>query len=399
MPTEQGAVPFRQNFFNNLGLRHIYGDRTTSVAKINKRSYLRLTNPDPDIVVAEAEKIIQQGPLRGISFIEANKRGYYVYEGAPEALAWWAPHRLERQFIGRLAHAVGGDTPFILDVACGTGFVAKVLAAETDAKVLGIDSEASFDDMFGIDRLPYTPGGVSLRKRDVWNVVNTLGPKYPPKLYRERRELLKRLQRGKPSVVFRSQKYPFSSSALEGVNRVNEGVEELYDEMKRIQEIAPLYKTPSPIDLVICSFMPDGLDLTVPIRDGIYPKGIVYIRQMRGGTGAGDYYLYDYLNMENAESLRYSQISFNPGEHYKVVARWPTPSRNNWLASEGDKLRNPMTAEVVVQLRKDIVLSKIEESTSPSYPWDNDIEVFLGKVLRKDLFFAGIEQATNSLFV
>ena len=32
------------------------------------------------------------------------------------------------------------------------------------------------------------------------------------------------------------------------------------------------------LDLVICSFMPSTADLTIPIRDGINPKAIVYIR-------------------------------------------------------------------------------------------------------------------------
>ncbi len=399
MATEQGIINSGQDFFNSLRLRHIYGDLNTIEAKINKRSFLRLTNPDPDIVAAEAERIIQAGPLRGISFIEANKQGYFVYEGAPVPLAWWAPHRFERQFLTRLAHSLTGEFPFILDVACGTGLLAKLLAAETDAKVVGLDPGEIFNEMSGIDRLPDTPGNILLRKKDVWKAVNTYGPKYPYQLNRERRELLKRLKREPEKVsIFLSPEYPYSSSAKEGFNRPNEGVEELSDEVKRIQEIAPLYKAPSPIDLVICSFMPVGADLTVPIRDGIYPKGIVYVRQMRGGTGTGDYFLYEYLNPESSKRLRYSQISFNPGEHYQVVARWPTPSQNNWHASETNKLQSPMTAEVVVQLRKDVVLAKTDRITCPSYPWDQDIEDFLGQVLRKELFFAGIEQATNSLF-
>ncbi|KAF0247639.1 MAG: hypothetical protein FD167_2957, partial [bacterium] len=185
--------------------------------------------------------------------------------------------------------------------------------------------------------------------------------------------------------------------AFNGVN-VPEEVEQLSDEVRRLQEITPLYTTPSPVDLAVSSFMANKVELTIPIRDGIHPKCIVYVRHIRGITGAGDYFLEEF----DPESLRYSQISFNPGEHYRVVARWPTPIQLDWYnrdrrSSLDDILSlHSMTAEVVVQLRKDVILAKTESTTSPSYPWDQDIEALVGE--EKGIFFAGIEQASDSLF-
>lgn len=254
--------------------------------------------------------------------------------------------------------------------------------------------------MFNFRRLPDTPGDVTFLKRDVWNVVDTFGPKYPAGLNRERRQLLRKLKREPDhKSIFSVPEYPFFAGV--SINMPNQDVEPLYDEVRRLQEITPLHTDPSPVDIVICSFMPSKVDLTIPIRDGIYPKCIVYVRQVSGATGAGDYFLEDL----NPESLRYSQISFNPGEHYEVVARWPTPNKQdvNNANIERPELEDilplrPMTAEVVIQLRKDVMPVQTEEVILQSHPWDQEIEDFFVSEREKGLFFDGINEATRALF-
>ena len=113
---------------------------------------------------------------------------------------------------------------------------------------------------------------------------------------------------------------------------------------------------------------------------------------MRGGTGAGDYFL---MGWPYPEVLRYSQISFNPGENYQVVARWPTPSLNDWHRRNEIK-QNNVTAEVIVQLRKDVTLVGTDRIASPAYPWDQDIEELVG--WRRQSYLGEIEQVTQSLF-
>lgn len=383
-----------QSFFDSVSLGHIYGDRNTVQVKINKRSYMRLADPNPDVVRTEGMKIIEEHGLRGLRAAEATREGYFVYEGMPYALAWWTPHKAERELLVRLAHSLTNDTPFILDVPCGTGFLARLLATETDSRVVGLDSgKGDLLGMFNFRRLPDTPGDVALLKRDVWNVIDTLGPKYPSYLNRERRQLLRQLRR-EPE-----HEYPFFAAT--GINVTNERAEPLSDEIRRLQEITPLHTDPSPVDVVVCSFMPDKADLTIPIRDGIYPKCIVYVRQISGGTGAGDYFLEDL----NPESLRYSQISFNPGEYYEVVARWPTPNKQDVNNKDMEKPEledilplRPMTAEVVVQLRKDVVPVQTSEVSLQSHPWDQEIEDFFISDREKWLFFGGINEASRLLF-
>lgn len=393
-----------QSFFDAVHLGQIYGDRNTVSVRINKQSYMLLTDPDPEVVMAEGMKIIEKNRLRGLRWAEATKRGYFAYEGMPYALAWWIPHRMEREFLVRLARSVTNVTPLILDVGCGTGFLARLMAAETEAEVVGVDYGTKGDrirlGLFTFDRLPDTPGNVTLLKRDVWNVVDTFGPKYPAPLNRERRQLLRKLRRApKHDSIFFGPEYPFFADA--SINVSNQNMEPLSGEIRRLQEITPLYTEPSSVDVAICSFMPTRVELTIPIRDGIFPKCIVYVRQISGGTGAGDYFLEDF----NPESLRYSQISFNPGEHYETVARWKTPNKQdlNNVDIERPELEDilrlhSVTAEVVVQLRKNVVPAQTGEVTLPSHPWDQEIEEFFITDRERGAFFDGINEAARLLF-
>lgn len=108
-----------QGYFDSFSLGHIYGDRNTVSARINKRSYMRLADPNPDVVMAEGMKIIQKHGLRGLRTAEATREGYFVYEGMPYALAWWTPHRVERELLVRLVHSLTNNTPLMLDVDAG----------------------------------------------------------------------------------------------------------------------------------------------------------------------------------------------------------------------------------------------------------------------------------------
>lgn len=175
---------------------------------------------------------------------------------------------------------------------------------------------------------------------------------------------------------------------------VNLGEEEQFkDEIQRLQEIADLYYSPSPVDMAICSFMPLETELTVPIRDGIYPKCIVYVRPSNGRSGAGDYY----LERDPAEDLRFAMMSLNPGVHYRTLARWPTVSNLDWYPYERFfGYTGSLGAEVVIQIRNDVTVRNTPDIQINSYPWDQEIEVMLAKYNRAKEFFGGMEEARKS---
>jgi SAM-dependent methyltransferase len=58
-------------------------------------------------------------------------------------VSYWVPRREEIQRIVEIAKAVSTGMPKILDVGCGTGFVAYLLALTNEVKVAGFDPDSS----------------------------------------------------------------------------------------------------------------------------------------------------------------------------------------------------------------------------------------------------------------
>lgn len=296
---------------------------------------------------------------------------YGGYSGDPK-LTHWTPHHLERQLILNLAHAVSkpNETPTILEAACGSGFVSSLLAADGQTRVIGIDPNLN---QAGTLRLGNVPGNTSLEECDFWDKVPSLGPVYDPDIQAEREDLLKKIR-----------EYQRSHGAI--YERLHEEVQwgnplALNQEVARLQELARRYISASPVSMVLCSFMPLDIELTIPIRDGIYPGCIVYTRipEKRGTVGAGDFYndptktACNYEVEEEAEVSEDTVISLNPGRNYKTVARWRTTQYNDWSSSQ-NTFHYLLGAEVVVQLRKDIALRSKLSTKVEKYGFDVEIE-------------------------
>lgn len=179
------------------------------------------------------------------------------------------------------------------------------------------------------------------------------------------------------------------------------------------------------VDVVLCSFMATKSELTVPIRDGVFPKAIAYIKPVGSGSkaGAGDFDKHSddsekldrfFESVEKsadsddepnddaefdlkAEINPDSHISFHPGRNYEVVARWPSTYTN----VHTDRLRLFQSldygSEVIIQLRKDVKLANRPLPNLEKFPFDGDIELYLAKGNQLQRFQDGITKAQESL--
>lgn len=314
----------------------------------------------------------------------------------------WVPHHDERQIILKLANIVAeGNKPIILEAACGNGFVSKLLAADGLAAVVGVDPALSG---MGYSKLGKSPGEVKFEEVDFWDVVDRYSPQFRPEVENERRELLNKV-RGDYLKYGPVYEQIYVLAQMGDPLRLN-------NEIARLQKLAELYIRPSSVSLVLCSFMPSGVDLTVPIRDGVYPKCIVYVRTPKGTVGAGDFYaeerntLCDEKMKEEHTVSPYTAISLNPGVNYYTAAVWQTTYENDWSESR-QELGNFLGAEVVVQLRNDVVLRPVQPVLLEKYTFDTQIELELKKRSRIERkyggvkctdFLTGISIASNCLF-
>jgi SAM-dependent methyltransferase len=98
--------------------------------------------------------------------------GYYVVEGDKSSsdmpLSYWAPRREEIQRIVEVAKYLhkGTDRPKILDVGCGSGFLAYLLALTGEVDVIGIDpcKNNIREDIFSHPNLKFEVGDSSYAK-------------------------------------------------------------------------------------------------------------------------------------------------------------------------------------------------------------------------------------------
>lgn len=337
--------------------------------------------------------------LHGITNI-GSWGGGFLYEAiSTDELAKWVPYANEREVILQVAQAVAGNNrrPSLVEVGCGTGLLSHVLGLDQQVSVLGIDIS---QEALGKGKFPPIPH-TGLVQADVWDFIHQIGPRYPAEVAHARTDLLTAIKSGNSS---------FTQSDFLGILIGDE--KSLVGEIADLQSLAPLFEEPSPVDLVVCSFMHEGADLTVPIRDGIFPKAIVYIRPTNGKSGAGDYYYADKysaidLHKWNAaseydwdESIKVvigpnTHISYNPGIHYKSVACWATPWNSDHDVRE-QKFRRT-SAEVVIQVRKDVAMRPTTLPSLQTHTFDQDIENAFESSNGFDTFQTGIEEARVGL--
>jgi SAM-dependent methyltransferase len=156
------------------------------------------------------------------------------------------------------------------------------------------------------------------------------------------------------------------------------------------------------VDVVVNSWMPNGLNLTPNIRD-INARSIIYVLERGGSTGISGY---SYLNdPETAKNIpddadMEDYISYSPGKKYKGFCEWYGPVWNEVahrliiLKENNPELykrlfeRLDNNNNVWVQLRKDVQLPKLPEINIPEeqkYPWEKDLENLIGGLTK--IFF------------
>lgn len=278
--------------------------------------------------------------------------------GAP--MSNWAPFVAERGAIAALATSISGNgRPVILDVGAGNGFTSKLLAADDSLRVVGIDPSLS-----KYEQLPDTPGQISLREADVFDLIEELGPARSPQDTARIKDILQRIKDS-----FMKDKNMYFWGMQHGVFR-DMGYGDFGKEVTELRKAAGRYREQSPVDLVVCSFMTIGDDLTLAIKDGIRPKAIVYVMPLNGLSGVGNYY----FGGDKKRGIENEVVSFNPGKEYYTVARWQTFWRDEWGRFCYDQGFGIEQADVVVQLRNDVKPKQPREiPIVRTYPFDEEI--------------------------
>jgi hypothetical protein len=396
-PQEQEHSPeVSNNFFRALSLGDIYGKENPNPARIevDKDLYDKLTKGTLQSKLATRERFVKEHNIIGIGAFKSTPDGYFVNESHIQTLAYWVPYHSERQLIIQLASSLNQNSkPTIVEAACGSGLVSKLLAIDNHVKVIGTDPYMV--SMRG-PRIPNTQGEWQLKREDLWNLIEEFGPKYNQGKHKDRKRLLDTIR------MEYARKPVFEHLSVAGFNAQSGDPLRLNSEIGNLQDLSNENdQQPSPIDLVLCSFMPMDVDLTVPIRDGIHPKCIVYVRPMNGMSGAGDFYSGEVLD-ELGEEVFVSAntaISYNPGKHYRTVARWPTHQRNDWMTySNPPKLGHTLDAEVVIQIRNDVDLTNTPPINIEKYQFDRQLESAFSKSDDLEKFLGRLEKARAELF-
>lgn len=278
--------------------------------------------------------------------------------GAP--MTNWAPFVAERGAIAALATSISGsDRPTILEVGAGNGFTSRLLAADNGLRVVGIDPNLS-----KYKQLPDTPGDVTLREADIFDLIEDFGPVRSPEDTAWITETLRRI-RGS----FMKDKNIYFWGVQHGFFR-GMGYRDFSKEVAELRKTAGRHKEQSPVDLVVCSFMTTGDDLTLAIRDGIRPKAIVYVMPLNGLSGVGNYY----FDVGRKRGIENEVVSFNPGKEYHTVARWQTFWQDEWSRVCYESVLGMEPADVVVQLRNDVKPKTPRElPVVRTYPFDEQL--------------------------
>lgn len=364
-------------FFQSLELPDIYGrqrDKQDDVkeVEITAEQYNRWTNSNSREPKVWAERIAfaKANGMRDVSsftgkLMDVGSRRYFMKESPFEQqLTYWAPHQAERKAILSLARALNPEVekPVILDVGAYNYFLTQLLAYDNQANIVGLEQYAP---ALSDNRITISSRSAHLVNGDLWDMLYSFGPRFSMDVHQRRRELLERVRdRQKEEQIFHNLaddgNFQYGDPLL------------LNGEVAELQGLVASRLSDSPVDIAICSMMTRSMDLTVPIRDGIYPKAIIYVRLTDGLTGAGDFYLDDDTIARVVRINKNTVISHNPGYNYSLLARWPTHWEGDWNVFDC-RLRG-MSAEVIVQVRNDIVLGEFPQVQVTQFPFDREIE-------------------------
>ena len=299
-----------------------------------------------------------------------------IWAGIGPKLTEWAPHIEEREIILGLATALSKDRkPFIVDAGCGTGLLSNLLAADGKARVVGVEKDPN-----ELSRTAFREA--DLITADLYDVYDL----FLPEMSNEDRERLRNLMGEIKQHMYDSLRdEPLGETEATDEELVNMYASYLghnFDfgpmyrfrrQLKHMQTLLRGYTDKSKVDLAICSFMQTGVDLTIPIRDGIFPKAIVYVRPHNGISGLTEFWGRERIYKKNEKLTQYCVSSYNPGSNYRTVAKWPTLWSGNWEHKAWGNSQWMPEAEVIVQLRKDVQMGELQEVGISSYSWDDEL--------------------------
>lgn len=350
-------------YFSRLSLGDIYG-RTT--LKPGTRIVSDVPNDPEGWARAEEDNFRREMSEKyGVPWILVVSTGgtmpfVELSVGMGDPMTNWAPFVAERGAIAALATSISGnDKPTVLEVGAGNGFTSRLLAADNRLRVVGIDPNLS-----RYEQLPDTPGDVTLRDADILNLVEEFGPVRSAQDTARIKEILEKI-RGS----FMQDKNMYYWGMQHGLFR-GMGYGDFGKDVAELRKTAGKYKEQSPVDLVVCSFMPTGDDLTLAIRDGIRPKAIVYAMPLNGLSGVGNYY----FDEDRKRDIENEVVSFNPGKEYQTVARWQTFWQDEWSGVCYQGTLGIEQADVVVQLRNDVKPRAPREiPVVRTYPFDGQL--------------------------
>lgn len=259
-------------------------------------------------------------PMKGI-LIEKITLENICGTSTQAATSCWAPRREEIQRFVELAKYVhqGPGKPRILDVGCGTGFLSYLLALTGEVEVIGIDPEEE-----RIKNSPYSHPNLKLEVGDARDAV---------KKYRNEGD--------------------------------NDDLFFLFDDEDEEN---------TGVDVVLNSWMPEGVNLTPDIRR-INAPCIIYVRDKGGSTGTD-------MNEDVSLSNWADQVSYDPGNDYDHAFSWSGHSMPEirWLAQgmKKEDLTGFRQANIIeMQFRKGISLSevpKVSVSESDKYSWEKELD-------------------------
>lgn len=350
------------NFFLKLSVGNIYGEYTMDPKTRIGTDLIVPKDHPPRLTEEEKKSITQKYHIPSIGYIQLidhpEGKQFVVTPGMSERVTEWAPISLERAAITAVARAVSDkELPYVVDVGCGNGFNSKLLAEESQLKILGIDPNLP-------EETHYSNENVELRKADIHDILNELGPIRDSQTTKQIASTLEKIRH-----AFLTLDDPFNAIFFKYLHDQRQKLE---NEIEELQRNADKYVKDSSVDVVLCSFMPDEIDLTLAIRDGIHPKAIIYAFDdlPRDCLDQTDFYQ-EHLR-KNAGDLQNKVLRFNPGSNYETMAEWQTFYRRDWEYGQTGPIAIT-DGRVVVQIRKDVELNLPQNVATRAYEWDKDI--------------------------
>lgn len=271
-----------------------------------------------------------------------------ITAGIGPPLIEWAPIFLERGAISALALNVSDkEKPLVLDIKCDSGLTTKLLSADNNLDVVGIDTTH-----------------LSLTDTVIENLLEEYGPTYPPG---EREVLLQLLKDARTAT---------QKGFLFHVMGADFGQRSPQEVVRTLQTFVRQAQGKPPVDVAILN-MPSYEPFEIfSIRDGLHPKVIVYVKPIESPL-SDDFYADESFSGE--EQLD-TGSAYNPGRNYRTLARWQTFAHADWLSDAYGFSIGENATEVVVQLRNDIQLrNAFSLPELRNYDWDMEV----GDVIKK----------------